>query len=236
MRMRFRDRPSPNHGPRPDGASVDMLVLHYTGMASAEAALDRLCDPAAEVSAHYMVAEDGTVWQLVDEGRRAWHAGRGAWRGISDVNSHSIGVEIVNPGHEYGYRPFPDAQMRAVADLCQGILARHPIPAGNVIAHSDMAPARKQDPGELFDWRGLAGAGIGLWPDTGVPRPRGDPDQDQVARLLARLGYDLDIATFSETLTAFQRHWHPEALGQPADAETVRRLQSLLTRAGQSAA
>ncbi|MDG3442062.1 N-acetylmuramoyl-L-alanine amidase [Nitrospirillum amazonense] len=230
--MALRDRPSPNHGPRPEGTAVDILVLHYTGMLSAEAALDRLCDPAAEVSAHYVVEEDGTVWRLVDEGRRAWHAGRGAWGDVGDVNNRSIGVEIVNPGHEYGYRPFPQAQMQAVIGLCQGILARHPIPAGNVIAHSDMAPARKQDPGELFDWPGLARAGIGLWPATDAHGPVWDGGDDQVAALLARLGYDPTIATFTETLAAFQRHWHPEALGQPADAETVRRLHSLLAQSG----
>ncbi|TWB48684.1 N-acetylmuramoyl-L-alanine amidase [Nitrospirillum viridazoti] len=228
--MRFRDRPSPNHGPRRDGTSVDMLVLHYTGMVSAEAALDRLCDPAAQVSAHYLVDEDGTVWRLVDEGRRAWHAGRGAWGDAQDVNNRSIGVEIVNPGHEYGYRPFPGTQMQAVIELCRGILARHPIPAGNVIAHSDMAPARKQDPGELFDWPALADAGIGLWPEADAHGIIWDGSDDQVATLLVRLGYDLAIATFTETLTAFQRHWHPEALGQPAGAETVRRLHSLLAQ------
>ncbi|MEA1676869.1 N-acetylmuramoyl-L-alanine amidase [Nitrospirillum sp. BR 11163] len=230
--MAFRDRPSPNHSHRPEGASVDILVLHYTGMVSAEAALDRLCDPAAEVSAHYVVEEDGTVWRLVDENRRAWHAGRGAWGDVQDVNSRSIGVEIVNPGHEYGYRPFPAAQMRAVADLCRGVLARHPIPPGNVIAHSDMAPARKQDPGELFGWQGLADAGIGLWPERGPHGTAWDGSDDQVATLLARLGYDLTIASFAETLTAFQRHWHVEALGRPADAETVRRLHSLIAQAG----
>ncbi|MEC4591184.1 MULTISPECIES: N-acetylmuramoyl-L-alanine amidase [Nitrospirillum] len=230
--MALRDRPSPNHGPRPEGTSVDILVLHYTGMLSAEAALDRLCDPAAEVSAHYVVEEDGTVWRLVGEGRRAWHAGRGAWGGAQDVNNRSIGVEIVNPGHEYGYRPFPQAQMQAVIELCRGILARQPIPAGNVIAHSDMAPARKQDPGELFDWPGLARAGIGLWPATDARGTAWDGGEAQVAALLARLGYDPAIASFTETLIAFQRHWHPEALGQPADAETVRRLHSLLAQSG----
>ncbi|MEA1650316.1 N-acetylmuramoyl-L-alanine amidase [Nitrospirillum sp. BR 11164] len=228
--MDLRDRPSPNHGPRPEGAAIDILVLHYTGMLSAEAALDRLCDPAAEVSAHYVVEEDGTVWRLVDEGRRAWHAGRGAWGDAQDVNSRSIGVEIVNPGHEFGYRPFPPAQMRAVTDLCRGILDRHPIPAGNVIAHSDMAPARKQDPGELFDWPALARAGVGLWPEADFRGTAWNGGEAQVAALLTRLGYDPAIATFTETLTAFQRHWHAEALGQPAGAETVRRLHSLLAQ------
>ena len=149
-----------------------MLVLHYTGMPSAAAALARLCDPGAKVSAHYLVDEDGTVQALVAEQNRAWHAGVSFWRGATGLNDRSIGIEIVNPGHEFGYRPFPPAQMQAVRELCRGILARWPIPARNVVAHSDIAPNRKQDPGELFDWRGLAAAGIGLWTD--LLRPPGE--------------------------------------------------------------
>ena len=153
------ERPSPNHDPRPPDVAVDMLVLHYTGMADARSALDRLCDPAAKVSAHYLVDEDGAVHRLVDETRRAWHAGRAVWRGCADVNGASIGVELVNPGHAFGYRPFPDAQMEAVIALAREIIARHPIPARNVVGHSDVAPARRADPGELFDWARLAAAG-----------------------------------------------------------------------------
>ncbi|WP_044558575.1 N-acetylmuramoyl-L-alanine amidase [Azospirillum sp. B4] len=230
--MPIHDRPSPNHGPRPDGAAVDILVLHYTGMVSAQAALDRLCDEAAQVSAHYLVEEDGTVWRLVAEDRRAWHAGRGAWGHVRDVNSRSIGVEIVNPGHEFGYRPFPAAQMRAVTDLCRDILGRWPIPPGNVIAHSDMAPDRKRDPGELFDWQALARAGVGLWPRTGDGAHFGGPPavETVVAPLLSRLGYDLDGVGVAQALTAFQRHWHPDALGKPADTETIRRLNDLIAQ------
>ncbi|MDE1147362.1 MAG: N-acetylmuramoyl-L-alanine amidase [Azospirillaceae bacterium] len=230
--MTIRHRPSPNHGSRPEGTAVDILVLHYTGMASAEAALDRLCDPEAQVSAHYLVEEDGGVWQLVDEDRRAWHAGRGAWGPAGDVNSRSIGIEVVNPGHEFGYRPFPMMQMRAVTALSLGILARHAIPPGNVIAHSDMAPDRKQDPGELFDWPGLAAAGVGLWPDPSHPGSAWDGVTQDIDALLARLGYDLTAVTGPQALTAFQRHWYPEALGQAVDGETVRRLHSLLAQSG----
>jgi N-acetylmuramoyl-L-alanine amidase len=156
------ERASPNHGER--RRRIDMLVLHYTGMQSADAAIERLCDQEARVSAHYVVAEDGTVWRLVPETARAFHAGISCWQGEMDLNHASIGVEIVNPGHEWGYRPFPRAQMTAVAALCREILARHPIPPDRIVGHSDIAPERKADPGELFDWPGLAAAGIGLWP------------------------------------------------------------------------
>ncbi|MCB9988560.1 MAG: N-acetylmuramoyl-L-alanine amidase [Rhodospirillales bacterium] len=152
--MRCENYPSPNYGERREGAQPGMIVIHYTGMKTAQDALDRMCDPAAEVSAHYMVDEDGTVYQLVDEGKRAWHAGASEWQGISDVNSHSIGIELVNPGHEWGYRAFPPEQMEALAQLCQDIMVRHEIRW--VLGHADVAPGRKQDPGELFDWQWLA--------------------------------------------------------------------------------
>jgi N-acetylmuramoyl-L-alanine amidase len=162
--LRIRDVPSPNHEARPEGAVIDTLVLHYTGMRSGAEAIARLCDPAAKVSAHYVVEEDGAVFRLVAEERRAAHAGISHWRGRSALNGNSIGIEIVNPGHEWGYRPFPALQMAAVCDLCLEIMGRHPIDPRNVVAHSDIAPDRKQDPGELFDWQGLAANGVGLWP------------------------------------------------------------------------
>lgn len=156
--------PSPNCDSR-EGQQVDMLVLHYTDMATAKEALERLCDPAAKVSAHYLVEEDGNVHALVAEEMRAWHAGVSAWRGNTNINQRSIGIEIANPGHRLGYRPFPKPQMEAVAALCKEILSRHDIPARNIVAHSDVAPTRKKDPGELFDWKWLAGLGVGLWPE-----------------------------------------------------------------------
>ncbi len=146
--MRLIQRPSPNHDERT--APVDMLVLHYTGMASGQAALDRLCDPAAKVSAHYTIDEDGTVYAHVAEARRAWHAGLSHWAGVDNVNARSIGIELVNPGHEYGYRAFPDAQIAALIELGRDILAHHAIAPSHVLGHSDVAPARKEDPGELF--------------------------------------------------------------------------------------
>jgi N-acetylmuramoyl-L-alanine amidase len=218
------ERPSPNHNPRREGP-VDLLLLHYTGMASAEAALDRLCDPAAEVSSHYLIDEDGTIFRLVDEVNRAWHAGAGFWAGCRDINSRSIGIELVNPGHALGYRDFPVPQMQSLIHLAQGILARHPIPPHRVLAHSDIAPPRKQDPGELFDWALLAGHGIGLWPDPAAEGPDGDP-----WRGLARIGYDPDAG--DAAIVAFQRHFLPAALGRGLDQTTSRRIAQIAEHHG----
>jgi N-acetylmuramoyl-L-alanine amidase len=209
---------SPNFNDRPEGVPVDMLVIHYTGMQSAEAALKRMCDPAAEVSAHYMIDEAGRVFALVDEEKRAWHAGLSFWRGESGVNSRSIGIELANPGHEFGYRPFPEAQMAALIELAKGILSRWPIPPRNVVGHSDVAPRRKEDPGELFDWRRLAEQGIGLWPKPEAGG--GDP-----TALLTACGYETEDPQAS--LTAFQRHYRPSRCDGVADAETLSLLKGL---------
>lgn len=229
-----RDLPSPNHDARPAGQRIDILLLHYTGMKSAREALDRLVDPAAKVSAHYLVEEDGAVWRLVPEERRAWHAGVSAWDGMRDINARSIGIELVNPGHEFGYRPFPDAQMRALEALACTILARHRIPARRVLGHSDVAPLRKEDPGELFDWPRLARAGIGLWPD-GEETVGGRPvDIAALQSGLSRFGYDvprtgtLDTGTRA-VVTAFQRHFRPARVDGLPDAGTAARLSALLS-------
>lgn len=227
--MTILELPSPNHGPRPDGASVRFLVLHYTGMQDAATALNRLTDPVSEVSAHYTVDEDGTVYAHVPEDRRAWHAGKSAWAGCRDINSFSIGVEIVNPGHDWGYRPFPPEQMAAVAELCRGITARHRIRPADVLGHSDVAPERKLDPGELFDWAGLAGQGGGLWPEI-TPADRWD-SREPLPVLLQRYGYDAKAEPES-VLMAFQRHFQPGRLGQPADGETLAILRALLRLTG----
>ena len=155
--------PSPNHGPRAAGKAIDILILHYTGMESEERALRWLCDPESAVSAHYFVFEDGRIAEMVDEHQRAWHAGKSSWAGETDINSRSIGIEIANPGHEFGYRAFPDAQIAAVIALSKSILSRHAISPERVLAHSDVAPLRKEDPGELFPWQALHRAGIGHW-------------------------------------------------------------------------
>ncbi len=230
----IRDLPSPNQDDRPAGLPIDMLILHYTGMKTAREAIERLRDPEAKVSSHYVVEEDGAIWRLVPEERRAFHAGISHWRGASELNGRSIGIEIVNPGHEWGYREFPILQVAAVCDLCLSILARHPIPARNVVGHSDVAPDRKEDPGEKFDWEQLAMNGVGLWPE-GVPdlgtggAVRDAANLRDVRRALADIGYRvapegaLDPA-LSTVLRAFQRHWRPEAITGQADSGTLARL------------
>ncbi|HEY4250170.1 MAG TPA: N-acetylmuramoyl-L-alanine amidase [Roseomonas sp.] len=225
--MQVLDAPSPNHDARPDGVPPGQIMLHYTGMQSGEAAIARLRDPAARVSSHYVVEEDGRILRLVPEARRAWHAGASFWRGETVLNARSIGIEIVNPGHEWGYRPFPEPQIAAVAALCRDIMARHGIAARDILAHSDVAPTRKQDPGELFPWAALAAQGIGLWPQ-GVPGLDAAPVADGPARaagLLAAIGYD--IAAPDAALIAFQRRFRPERVDGAADAGTLRRLEAV---------
>ncbi len=247
--LTIREAISPNQDERPAGTPIDVLVLHYTGMTSAGAALDRLRDPAARVSSHYMVEEDGLVWSLVDERCRAFHAGVWYWRRHTALNDRSIGIEIVNPGHEHGYRDFPVLQMASVCDLCLSVLSRHPIPPRNIVAHSDIAPDRKEDPGERFDWEGLARNGVGLWPAE-MPElgPQGGThgavrdaaNLRDVRRALADIGYrvapegPLDPA-LAAVLRAFQRHWRPEAITGQADAGTLVRLLAVArTVAGQA--
>ena len=227
--------PSPNRDDRPaDAGPVDTLVLHYTGMVSAAAALERLTAPAAKVSAHWCIGEDGTLWRLVPEEQRAWHAGQSEWRGRRSVNDISIGIELVNPGHEHGYRPFPPAQMDALLDLVRGIVARHSIDPRNVVAHSDIAPTRRQDPGELFDWVHLAEAGIGLWPESIAEHVGEQPSLRQgdrgaaVRRQQERLrtvGYglatdgDFGPAT-AAVVRAFQRHFRQARVDGVLDTGT----------------
>jgi N-acetylmuramoyl-L-alanine amidase len=240
--MRLISSPSPNFGDRPAATPIDILLFHYTGMPTAAGALARLRDPAAEVSAHYLVDENGDVHALVPEGKRAWHAGVSTWAGESDINSRSIGIEIVNPGHEFGYRDFPDAQIAAVEELSRRILARHPIPPSRVLGHSDVAPERKKDPGERFPWARLASAGIGVWPDTpkaATQQPNARAHGDDPARLmehLAAIGYRSVPATdetAGKIITAFQRHWLPAAIGSAAQGratpETVSAASQILS-------
>ena len=213
--MDLLEHPSPNSNDRPDGVTVDMVVLHYTGMETAAAALNRMCDAAAEVSAHYMIDEDGTVYRLVPEDRRAWHAGVSCWQGATNINDRSIGIEIVSPGHEFGYRQFPDEQMAAVEQLLSDIVSRHGIARHRIVGHSDIAPSRKQDPGELFDWQRLAAAGLAIWPDTAAD-PVGPED---TASALEQIGYDPEVP-LSDVVTAFQRRFVPHAVSGEADLRT----------------
>ena len=209
---------SPNFGQRRGGATPSLIVLHYTAMASTGAALSRLCDPAAEVSAHYLIAPDGTTHHLVPEEARAWHAGAGEWAGISDVNSHSIGIELSNSGAE----PFPHRQMLALDSLLSVLLARWKIQPWRVIGHSDMAPGRKSDPGPRFDWRRLARMGLSVWP---ADHPVSGHDPSPFRDLASAFGYPL-IVDDATLLRAFRLRFRPWATG-PLDARDMTLVQGL---------
>jgi N-acetylmuramoyl-L-alanine amidase len=235
-------RHSPNFDERAGGQAPSMVLLHYTGMCSVGEALGRLCEPVAKVSAHYVVDEDGHVHRLVPEDKRAWHAGLSFWDGERDINSASIGIEIVNPGHEFGYRPFPQAQIDSVITLCADIKSRHNIPTDRFLAHSDVSPARKTDPGELFPWAALAAEGLGFWP---VPQEqqesRNEPlklctTPEAFTGALIRFGYDPDVPP-DLLVTAFHRHFDPGKILQGdmahiPDKNSAVRLLSLLRQKG----
>ncbi len=235
--MKIVERPSPNHDTR-DGQAIDILLLHYTGMRSGQEALERLCDPNAEpgrVSAHYCIDEDGSIYRLVPEEERAWHAGVASWAGDSNINARSIGIELVNPGHEFGYRPFPEAQMTSLIQLSQDVLRRQSILPRRVLGHSDVAPARKEDPGELFDWQRLANLGIGIWPEAEDKASLTDQPCDiaQLQAMLAEYGYQVpqDGVLNDDTrsvIRAFQRHFLPECLSGDPDIATCRQLERVL--------
>lgn len=215
--------PSPNFGPRRNGARPDMIVLHHTAMATPEAALDRLCDASAEVSAHYLICERGQVWRMVEEGMRAWHAGAGQWGDVVDVNSRSIGVELANTGAH----PFPAPQMAALETLMAGIIDRWRIASARVIAHSDMAPARKSDPGPRFDWRGLARSGLAVWPETSAP---GSVSEADFLRDAECFGYAVrEEVTADDVLRAFRLRFRPYATG-PLGPEDCAMIADLARR------
>jgi N-acetylmuramoyl-L-alanine amidase len=219
--------PSPNVDER-QGGPPDMILLHYTGMRDGQAALDRLTTRESKVSAHYVVFEDGRVVQCVPETLRAWHAGVSYWAGERNVNARSIGIEIVNPGHEFGYVPFTDPQIEALIDLSRGIFARHPIPPARVVAHSDIAPARKEDPGELFPWQCLSEYGIGLWPAGGF-HALTEPFEQALARFGYGVAPAVDVPT-QKVVTAFQRHFRTAKLDGVWDEECDRILADLLAQ------
>lgn len=233
-------RVSPNFGPRLNGVRPDMIVLHYTGMETGAAAEARLCDPASEVSSHYLVHEDGRIVQMVRESDRAWHAGKSSWRGSTDINSRSVGIEIVNPGHEFGYREFPKIQIFAVIELCRGICRRHSVRPEMILGHSDVAPGRKVDPGEKFPWRLLARHGIGHFIEParlrgGAAARLGDSGApvEELQSMLALYGYGVEITGLFDRQTeiavaAFQRHFRPRQVDGIADRATVATLRRLL--------
>ncbi len=217
------ETPSPNFDER--ALPVTMIVLHYTGMQDAASAIDRLCDPEAKVSSHYLVNEDGQLIRLVHEDKRAWHAGKSHWRGITDINSASIGIEIVNPGHEFGYRPYPEEQIEALIPLIADIKDRYAITRGNIVGHSDIAPARKQDPGELFPWGRLARLRLAL------PRPTKnlmDPNWTEAGFLLALERFGYDVSDKLAAVVAFQRRFRPELIDGEIDGECRAILLALL--------
>jgi len=241
-------RPSPNHAERKQDAKPDMIVLHYTGMADPRAALEKLCTAGTEVSAHYVVMEDGRIVQCVPEARRAWHAGAAAWDGETDINSCSIGIEIVNPGHDHGYPDFPKRQIAAVTTLCRSILNRYRVPHHRVLGHSDVAPTRKKDPGEKFPWRRLHESGIGLWvkPAPITPGPvhvlgENDPAIREMQALLAKYGYGLQVSghfdgTTRDVVAAFQRHFRQEQVDGVADTSTIATIRAVLAAAARDPA
>ena len=232
--------PSANYGDRNKGRLPDMILLHYTGMPDVEGAIARLCTAGTDVSAHYIVLEDGRIVQCVPEAKRAWHAGVASWAGEEDINSCSIGVEIVNRGHDWGYPEYPLRQIAAVIALCRGIMLRRKVPSHRVLAHSDVAPARKKDPGEKFPWHSLANSGVGHWVQP-APVVRGESlklgaagdDVLGIQQALARYGYGIPTngkydAPTMEVVTAFQRHFRPARVDGVADHSTMTTLQSLL--------
>ncbi|NNE58779.1 MAG: N-acetylmuramoyl-L-alanine amidase [Hellea sp.] len=237
--MKIKSAPSPNFDDRQ--LPISCLVLHYTGMETGKAALDRLRDPEAKVSAHYLVEEDGKVFQLVDEENRAWHAGVSSWQGITDMNSASIGIEIVNGGHDFGLPDFPLVQIKAVIELSKAILGRHNISAQNVVGHSDIAPGRKQDPGEKFPWAELAASGVGLWPsnisnDERTLFSEGDRDRGiSIAQNgLATIGYGVEVTGIMDkrtvlVVTELQRRYRPDKMDGVIDMATLGIINGLVS-------
>lgn len=234
--MFFCKRTSPNFGNRAGGVKPSMLILHYTDMKTGKEALDRLCDPKAEVSSHYFIEESGKIRQLVADDKRAWHAGKSFWDGETDINSYSIGIEIVNPGHTCGYREFPEKQIRAVIKLCKKLVKKYGIAPANVLAHSDIAPERKLDPGELFPWQRLAESGIGLWSDPNDMDAEAAQDvlrsPGAFVEFLISYGYNPQIPE-DVLVRAFHRHFYPEKIinnNQPEqpDITSIISLLSLL--------
>ncbi len=208
--MFFKSITSPNFGERKGGVKPSLIIIHYTGMETGKAALERLCDPTSEVSAHYFIDRRGNVLNLVPDEKRAWHAGASYWRGETDINSHSIGIELVNKGHEFGYEDFPKAQIRALMKLCQKLMKKYAIPSSGILGHSDVAPGRKFDPGEKFPWAELARKNVGLWPEPEEGDFKGEEDFD---RLLLDFGYSPEVS-LAERLYAYYQHFAPHKIGE----------------------
>ena len=232
---------SPNFGERNPDATIKFIVIHYTGMPDSQAALNRLCDRQSRVSCHYFISESGQIIQLVREQHRAWHAGQSYWHGLTDLNSYSVGIEIANPGHEFGYIPFPAPQVAAVIKLCKEICARQRIKPSGILAHSDIAPARKLDPGELFPWYELFLAGVGLWvePEPFICGSANNKNefgiaQQEIVCMLKQYGFCCsavvdDDAALKNCIAAFQRRFRPQRVDGIADHSTIKTLQKFLS-------
>ncbi len=242
MLLEIIKTPSPNWDERPEGRQIDTVVLHYTGMQTGEEALARMCNPEAKVSAHYMIEEDGRLFCLVPEEKRAWHAGFSHWQGRDNINHNSIGIELVNTGHEFGYVPFPDAQISVLLELLKAIHERHEIPSLGYIGHSDIAPDRKTDPGELFPWGRLSEHGFGVWSNidgsnTEILYEKGDsgPEIVSINKQLGMVGYDCSNsliydANLERVLLAFQRHWRPQWVTGCYDRGTALILEDIASK------
>lgn len=224
--MQIVQHPSANFGPRKGGAKPDLIVLHYTGMDSTEAALARLCDPVAEVSAHYLIARDGTVFQLVDDTMRAWHAGAGSWGAVQDVNSRSIGVELCNAAALIGLPPFAHRQMTSLETLLDDLMKRHSVLPERVIGHCDMALGRKADPGPAFDWRRLAKAGRSVWAEASAVSSSGAPSFERFHDAARKFGYSAEVAP-ETVLAAIRLRFAPERLGQPLGHADISQMEAL---------
>ena len=214
---------SPNFNDRPKDIVPNILVIHYTGMQSLDQALQRLMSSNSQVSAHYLISRKGEIFKLVSEEKRAWHAGVSYWRGETDINSYSIGIELENPGHEFGYSKFPKSQMSVLTELCVEIINKYSISPENIVGHSDIAPRRKKDPGELFDWKSLAQKGVGLWPEPILNKITLEPFE----KSLNDFGYE--VVDLRSTITAFQRHYLPDKVSGISDATTQKTLATLMS-------
>ena len=214
---------SPNFNDRPKNIVPNILVIHYTGMQSLDQALQRLMSSNSQVSAHYLISRKGEIFKLVSEEKRAWHAGVSYWRGETDINSYSIGIELENPGHEFGYSKFPKGQMSVLTELCVEIINKYSISPENIVGHSDIAPRRKKDPGELFDWKSLAKKGVGLWPEASLDKITLEPFE----KSLNDFGYE--VVDLRSTITAFQRHYLPDTVSGISDSTTQKTLAQLMS-------
>ncbi len=234
----FIDRPSQNFDARAEGAAIKLLIIHYTGLPSLKESLDRLSDPASKVSAHYLIDEEGNIFRMVKEDQRAWHAGFARWQKESDINTLSIGIELQNPGHEWGLEIFPKSQMNALSALANEIIKRHDIRPEAVLGHSDVAPARKEDPGELFDWQFLADSGVGLWhglddAQTASTESLNVSEGNEFLLDMEKFGYDLEAQQTDQVVRAFQRHWRQASLTGKPDLGSLRALRALVLKSNQ---